>query len=105
MEKRMIGSYLLQQIPKYERRFHVQDLRVTPCKNGRKRFTATFLLNGKRVVRHFGQIGAITYGDDHSLKQKRAAFRARHSKIVDAQGFYAYRVAGSPCSLSYWLLW
>lgn len=100
-----IRKYIADRIPEYERRFHVKDLKVTMSSNPLKRFTATFVQNGKVRTRHFGQRGATTYGDDHSLVQKRAAFRARHSKIKDRNGRYAYLVAGSPCSLSYWLLW
>lgn len=100
-----IRGYVAQRIPEYERRFHVKDLKVTMSSNPLKRFTATFMKNGKVCIRHFGQRGAVTFGDDPSLDQKRAAFRARHSKIKDRNGRYAYMVAGTPCSLSYWLLW
>ena len=61
-----------------------------------KRYTATFK-DGKIV--HFGQRGGSTY-IDHSDKDKRAAYIARHSK--NGENWSNPKTAGA---LSRYLLW
>jgi len=61
-----------------------------------KRYTATFK-DGKIV--HFGQRGGSTY-IDHSDKEKRAAYIARHSK--NGENWSNPKTAGA---LSRFLLW
>ena len=61
-----------------------------------KRYTATFK-DGKIV--HFGQRGGSTY-IDHSDKDKRAAYIARHSK--NGENWSNHKTAGA---LSRYLLW
>lgn len=97
-------QYIRSKIPYYERKFNVTNLKVRPSPTGRKRFMATYQLNGKTYIRHFGQQQAVTYADGAD-RTKRLAFQARHSKIKDKKGRMVYMVPGSSSSLSYWLLW
>ncbi len=65
-----------------------------------KRFYVVY--NGKLI--NFGQPGANTYADGAS-KQKRDAFRARHSRIKLKDGTLAYKNKNQPAFWSYNLLW
>jgi predicted patatin/cPLA2 family phospholipase len=58
--------------------------------------------NGKLV--HFGAQGYQDYLD-HKDKNRRKAYRSRHSKIITKNGKLAYKVYESPAFLSYYLLW
>lgn len=58
--------------------------------------------NGKRI--NFGDPNAHTYADGAS-KQKRDAFRARHSRIKLKDGTLAYKDKTRPSFWAYNILW
>jgi hypothetical protein len=60
------------------------------------------LPSGRTV--HFGLCGSHTFLEGAS-PQKRAAYRARHSRIILKSGRRAIDVKYSPAYLSYHLLW
>lgn len=82
----------------------IRDLYVIPSDVGNKRLTAIFNKNGKYKTVHFGLRGAFTYADGAS-KQKRDSYRARASKITNANGRFTYKIPGTANSFAYHLLW
>lgn len=67
-----------------------------------KRFMVIY--KDKRPSVHFGARGGSTF-IDHNDKAKRAAWRARHSKIKLSNGTLAYKAKGTPAYFSWHLLW
>ena len=95
------------RIDAYKTKFDVHDLRVIPGVTNNKRFTAVFSYSNnprRYYTRSFGDPRAVTYIDEKN-NEKRRLFRARFEKIKTKDGTLAYKVAGSPASLSYYLLW
>lgn len=60
------------------------------------------VING-RVI-HFGAKGSITYLEQTN-EQKRAAYRARASKIKNKNGEYTYKIKYTPNYLAFNVLW
>jgi hypothetical protein len=107
----MIRGVLEKKIKDYKRRFPtVKELQITKSKRDGKRFKAVFSIDGKQQTVHFGFKSdkgkpAKTFADGAS-KEKRQAYRARHSKIMNvASGKPAYQCPGTPASFSYYILW
>ena len=71
---------------------------VSKCKN--KRFYVIF--NRKKI--NFGSTTNNTF-IDHGDVQKRAGWRARHSKIKIKDGRYAYQVKEQSLYWAYKILW
>ena len=66
-----------------------------------KKYTATFMINGKEKKVSFGQRGA----DDYTIKkdkEQRSRYRKRHAKDLLTETNKKGLGAGS---LSFWLLW
>lgn len=92
-------------VSKYKQLFpQVKQLLVKPSNKKDKRLVATFILDGDIHTVHFGQKGAFTYADGATIK-KRDSYRARASKITNADNQYTYNIPGTANSLSYYLLW
>jgi hypothetical protein len=60
------------------------------------------VINGKVI--HFGSKNSVTFLD-HGDEQKRAAYKARHSKILLKDGTRAIDKIYSPAWLSFFILW
>jgi len=110
--KNIIGIiYIIPMIPKLP-----QGTYFTKSTRKNKKYTA-HLPTGKKV--HFGDSRYDHYYDnvpinmgggiwshlDHLDRQRRKAYRARHSKIRTRDGEQAYKVKYSPSWFSYWFLW
>jgi len=67
-----------------------------------KKKLALILPNGRKV--QFGQKGSVTYLEGASA-QKRAAYKARHSKIILKDGSKAINKKNSPAYLANKILW
>ncbi len=65
-----------------------------------KRF---YVIYDDRII-NFGSDIGHTYIDHHDTK-KRAAWRARHSKIKNGDGRYVYKLKTSPSFWSWNILW
>jgi len=100
-----MNNQIRRNINKYNRLFpQVKKLHVRTSDSKNKRLTATFVLNDKLHMVHFGLAGAYTYADG-APKSKRDSYQARASKITNAAGRYTYKIPGTANSLAYHLLW
>jgi hypothetical protein len=81
----------------------IQIIDVKPSFRQSKRFQASLNVDGKEKTIHFGQKGGSTY-IDHSDKQKRDNYRARHL-ASPREGKYIRDLTPSPATLSFYLLW
>lgn len=82
----------------------VKKIKISKSNRKDKRFKAELEINGKKITRNFGDPNATTYMDKKD-NNKRKQFKSRHSKIKLKNGKLAYKTAGTPSSLSYFLLW
>jgi hypothetical protein len=82
----------------------VKNLIIYKSTRAGKRFTAEFDLAGVYHRVHFGLAGAFTWFDG-APATKRDSYRARASKIKNAQGRYTYKIAGTANSFAYYILW
>lgn len=100
-----MNAYIKARVPEYLRRFpSVKNLHLAPSPNPRKRLRATFDQDGHQRTIDFGQRGAKTFADG-ATEKKKDGYKARASKITNADGELTYRHPGTANSLSYWLLW
>jgi len=100
-----MNARIARKIPAYERRFPaVKELKIVRSDREGKRLKATFMLRGARRTVHFGLDGAYTFADG-APRRKRDLYRARASRITNADGQYTYLIAGTANSFAYWLLW
>lgn len=93
----------------YERRFpriKIFSFRYEPKEFPTKRVLVQFLVKGDKRLHTvvFGQRGAQTYFDGAS-REKRDAYRARASRIKNAAGRFTFKIAGTPNSFAYFILW
>lgn len=99
----------LERLDALARRFKLRG-RVAYSDNARKRFM--YMPTDIEMERYdlpekirFGDPHATTYFDDHTLVEKRKAWRARFCKIKLKDGRASYKVKFTPAFLSWYLLW
>jgi hypothetical protein len=98
----MSGRGRLQVLTAKAKRLDANVERVANSTREGKRYMVTY--KDKRPSTHFGAAGGSTFLD-HGNKDKRAAWRARHSKIKLLNGLNAYKAKGTPAYWSWHLLW
>lgn len=100
-----MNAHIERKIRAYKQKFpQVKDLHITESDSEHKRLRAEFTLRGKHKVVHFGLKTAYTWADG-APKAKRDSYRARASKITNADGKYTYVIPGTANSFAYWILW
>jgi len=100
-----MNAHIEKNIQSYSARFPtVKNLIVFPSWLPTKRLVASFDLDEKKHIVHFGQRGAKTYADG-TTKIRQRSYKARASKIKNNAGEYTYKIPGTANSLSYFVLW
>jgi hypothetical protein len=104
-----VYARLEKQFKKYEKRFPAITIfafRYEPKEYPTKRILVQYLVKGSKNLHTvaFGLRGAQTYFDG-APEEKRCSYLARASKIKNAAGRFVYKIAGTPNSFAYWVLW
>ena len=101
------------------RDLYMNNIRFEPDYSGNHKYIAIIPQKGKRAKRvrfgspqyeHFRDSvpkdlgGGVWSFLDHNDKDRRKAYRARHSKIKMKDGRLAYKVKYTPSYFSYWTL-
>ena len=95
---------LIQKIGEKLKSMGVDYDSVKPSSRKNKKIQVTLWYESKMHTVHFGDKHSQTYLEGAS-KQKRDAYRARHSKILLKDGTRAIDSKYSPAWFSYHLLW
>jgi hypothetical protein len=102
MAARRDTDEILKQLTEHAQELDDNVMGVKRSTRASKRFMVEYLDNTR--TEHFGSADGQTF-IDHGDEKKRAAWRARHSKIMSKLGVPAYRIKGSPSYWSWNLLW
>lgn len=95
---------LINKVEKKLKELKVPYLSLGPSERKGKKLQITMAIDDKMKTIHFGDINSITWIESRDEK-KRAAYIARHSKIILKDGTRAIDKKYSPAWFSMKLLW
>ena len=82
---------------------HAKALGATAFGNSKVKGKRYYVVYNNKTI-NFGSDVGSTFIDHHD-KNKRKAWRARHSKIINKYGQYVFKLPSSPSYWSWHLLW
>ena len=82
---------------------HAKALGATAFGNSKVKGKRYYVVYNDKIINFGSDVGSTFI--DHRDRNKRRAWRARHSKIKNKQGQFVYKLSSSPSFWAWHLLW